>query len=259
MVVLRIGPAAVRAALAAALLLAAAACGQPSTSAPPGPAGPEAMLAGWQLTLPVAGSGGGAAVVNPAAVSPPWLTTGAGGLVFWAPVAGVTTPHSPHARTELDRLDDFAAGAEPRTLAATLTVSQVPAEVPEVIVGQIHGAAAISSVPFVMIFYGNGAVRAVVKQDQTGDTHTDVPLLTGVPLGTSFDYTITAGGDGTLGFTARSAGRTATGSSPVPAAFAGAPVRFQAGAYQQAPSSPTAAPDDGARVTFTALTAGATP
>ena len=234
------------------MVVVVAACAQPSA---PGPPGPEAVLAGWQLTLPVPGAGGGAAIVNPAAVSPPWLTTdAAGALVFWAPVAGVTTPHSPHARTELDRLDDFTAGGGSQTLTATVTVSQVPAEVPEVIVGQIHGAAAISSVPFVMIFYGNGAVRAVVKQEQSGDAHTDVPLLTGVPLGTSFDYTITDGGDGTLGFTARSAGRTATGSAPVPAAFAGAPVRFQAGAYQQAPSSPTAAPDDGARVTFSAIT-----
>lgn len=241
--------------LVAALLLAAA-CAQPSEPEPPAPV-PGAMLAGWQLTLPVPGSGSGAAIVSPAAVSPPWLTTDdTGGLVFWAPVAGVTTPNSEHARTELDRLDGFAAGGGPQSLAATVTVTQVPTEVPEVIVGQIHGAADISAVPFVMVFYGDGAVRAVVKQERSGNAHTDISLLTGVPLGTPFAYTITDNGDGSLAFTARSAGRTATGSQPVPAAFAGASVRFQAGAYQQAPSSATAAPDDGARVTFSAITAG---
>lgn len=253
----RSGPAGVRRAVLAAALLVAAACGQPASdpAGSSGSSGSAAMLAGWQLTLPVPGSGGGAAIVNPAAVTPPWLTTDTtGALVFWAPVAGVTTPHSPHARTELDRLDDFTAGGSPQTLSATVTVSQVPSEVPEVIVGQIHGAGTISSVPFVMLFYGNGAVRAVVKQEQSGNGHTDVPLLTGVPVGTAFDYTITDAGDGNLAFTAGSAGRTATGAAPIPAAFAGAPVRFQAGAYQQAPSSPAAAPDDGARVTFSAIT-----
>lgn len=251
----RHGPAGAGLSVLVAAQLLAAACAQPSAPEPPATV-PGAMLAGWQLTLPVPGSGGGAAIVSPAAVSPPWLTTDdIGGLVFWAPVAGVTTPNSEHARTELDRVEGFAAGAGPQTLAATVTVSQVPTEVPEVIVGQIHGAADISSVPFVMIFYGNGAVRAVVKQEQSGDAHTDVPLLTGVPLGTSFDYTITDVGDGSLAFTAGSAGRTVTGNAPVPAAFAGTSVRFQAGAYQQAPSSATAAPDDGARVTFSAITA----
>jgi len=215
------------------------------------------MLAGWQLTLPVAGSGGGAAIVKPAAVSPPWLTSDdAGHLVFWAPVSGVTTPNSEHARTELDRVDGFAAGSGGQTLTASVTVSQVPTTVPEVIVGQIHGAGDLSSVPFVMLFYAAGTVRGVVKQERSGDAHTDLPLLSDVPLGASFDYSISDDGDGSVTVTAGYGGRTPTASAPVPAAFAGASVRFQAGSYQQAPSSATAAPDDGARVTFSALGVG---
>jgi hypothetical protein len=215
-----------------------------------------ALLAGWQLTLPVAGADGGAAVVRPAGVTPPWLTADdAGHLVFWAPVTGVTTPNSAHARTELDRLDGFAAGGAAVTMTASVTVSQVPTAVPEVIVGQIHGAGDISSVPFVMVFYAAGAVRAVVKQERSGEAHTDLPLLPDVPLGAPFDYSISDGGDGTLTVTATHGGRTQTATAPVPAAFAGASVRFQAGAYQQAPSATAAAgPDDGARVTFSALT-----
>ena len=90
---------------------AAHAAGRPATGPGPG----AAQLAGWKLTLPTVGKNGNAAMVNPARVSPPWLTTDAGGnLVFWAPVGGATTAHSEHARTELDSLQDFPAGAGPQ-------------------------------------------------------------------------------------------------------------------------------------------------
>jgi hypothetical protein len=251
--------------LGAALLVALAACSGPSTPAPspPASAGPvppavAAMLDGWQVTLPVPGSKGGAEVVKPATLVPPWLTADESGhLVFWAPVNGVTTKNSEHARTELGRLENFAAGSGRHTMTASVTVAQVPTEVPEVIIGQIHGAADISAVPFVMLYYTDGALKAVVKQEQSGNAHTNLPLLDGVPVGASFDYSITDGGDGTLTVTATYQGKTVSGSAPLPAAFAGATVRFQAGAYQQAPSgSGTAAADDGARVTFSAIDVG---
>jgi hypothetical protein len=251
--------------LVAALLVVLASCAGPSAPAPsapapsvPAPPAVAAMLDGWQLTLPVPGSKGDAEIVDPAALSPPWLTADSSDhLVFWAPVNGVTTKNSEHARTELDRLENFTAGTGPQTLTASVTVAQVPTEVPEVIIGQIHGAGDISSVPFVMMFYDDGAVKAVVKQEQSGDAHTDLPLLPSVPLGAPFDYSITDGGDGTITVTATYEGKTVSGSAPVPAAFAGTSVRFQAGAYQQAPSAGgTAAPDDGARVTFSAIGVG---
>jgi hypothetical protein len=247
-------------ALGVALLVAVSSCSTPSTPAPPapGPAPTEGPLVGWQLTLPVPNSKGGADVVKPARVSPPWLTTDAsGGLVFWAPVNGVTTPNSPHARTELGRMEQFAAGTGPHTLTASVTVAQVPTEVPSVIIGQIHGAGDISSVPFVMLFYTGGALKVVVKQEQSSEAKNSYPLLTGVPLGTRFDYGISQNADGSLTFTASHNGQNASANAPVPAAFAGASVRFQAGAYQQASSTDgTAAADDGARVTFSSITVG---
>ena len=82
-----------------------------------------------------------------------------------------------------------------------------------------------------------------------------LPLLTDVPLGTPFTYSISDDGNGTLTFTATADGRTASGTATVPAAFNGAPVRFQAGDYQQAESKGGGA-DDGARVTFHALGIG---
>ena len=123
--------------LGAALLVALASCAGPSapTPAAPTPAAPvppavAAMLDGWQLTLPVPGSKGDAEIVKPAAVSPPWLTAdGSGHLVFFAPVNGVTTKHSEHARTELVRRPP-SRPARVRSLTATVTVAQVPTEVP---------------------------------------------------------------------------------------------------------------------------------
>ena len=224
-------------------------------AAPAVPTGPV-TLSGWKLTLPVAGRKGDAETVDPAAVSPPWLVAdGRGGFTMWAPVAGVTTPNSGHARTELDSLSPFLAGVGNHVLAASVTVAQLPRAHPDVIIGQIHGSDAISSVPFVMLHDDNGKIDVVVKQQQSGPSGVTVPLLSEVPLGTRFAFSISDDGNGTLTFTATAGGRTATGTAAVPAPFNGAPVRFQAGDYQQAEAggAPT---DDGARVTFHALGTG---
>jgi Alginate lyase len=230
-----------------------------STTPPvPQPVNGPVTLSGWKLTLPVAGKKGAAAGVNPAAPMPPYLVAESNGtLTLWAPVAGSTTPNSSHTRTELDSLTSFSAGAERHVLTATVTVSQLPQDEPDVIVGQIHGADDISSIPYVMLHYSDGAIGVVVKQKQSGSTSGKYPLLDNVPLGTSFRFTISDNGDGGLTFTATSGGRTATANAPVPPAFSGESVRFQAGAYQQADSTNGgASPDDGARLTFQELTVG---
>ena len=213
-------------------------------------------LAGWKLTLPTANDKGDAASVDPAQVTPPYLTTDpAGALVFWAPVEGATTKNSDHARTELNNLTNFPAGTARHELKASVTVDQVPAGTPDVIIAQIHGADDISSVPFVMLHWRDGELRVVVKQERTGSAAKSYPL-TNVPLGTRFDIGIADNGDGTMTFTANVNGDNPEATAPVPPAFTGATVRFQAGAYQQAESAgATAGPDDGAKVTFASLTA----
>lgn len=221
----------------------------------PLPTGPV-TLTDWQLTLPIAGRKGDAAIVNPAAPTPPWLTAGADNSVtLWAPVTGTTTPNSTHARTELDNHTPFLAGVGRHVLTATLAVTQLPTERPDVIVGQIHGSDPISSIPFVLLHDENGTIGVDVKQARTGTAATQLPLLDNVALGTLFGYTITDNGDNTMTFTATSSGHTATATTPIPPPFVGAPVRFQAGAYQQADSTTGGSgPNDGARVTFHALT-----
>ena len=228
----------------------------PGTAEPPALPGGPMTLAGWKLTLPVAGRKGDAATLDPAAISPPWLVAdGSGGFTLWAPVAGVTTPNSDHSRTELDSLSPFLAGVGKHVLTAAVTVAQLPRARPDVILGQIHGSDAISSVPFVMLHDEGGTIDVVVKQQRTGPDGTTVPLLSGVPLGTPFTYSISDDGNGTLTFTAAANGRTASATAAMPAAFNGAPVRFQAGDYQQAETK-GGATDDGARVTFHALGIG---
>ena len=101
----------------------------------------------------------------------------------------------------------------------------------------------------------NGQIGVAVKQARTGSDSTNLPLLDKVPLNTLFGYTITDNGDDTMTFAATSDGHTATATARIPPTFIGAPVRFQAGDYQQADSTTGGSgPDDGARVTFHALT-----
>jgi Alginate lyase len=240
--------------VAVALVLASCSSA-PKPQAPAPSPSVNVPLDGWQLTLPVEDpDSGGADTVNPARISPPWLTQTETGMTFWAPVEGATTPNSSHARTELVSKDSFSAGTDAHTLTASLAVTQLPSENPDVILGQIHGAGDIKSVPYVMLHYFDGAIKVVVKQAQEGDASMTYPLADDVPLSTPFTFHISDNGNGSLTFALDADGHTTSATSPVPPAFTGADVRFQVGAYQQAESTGDSNADDGARVTFTAIT-----
>ena len=202
------------------------------------------------VTLPVEGKSGNAAIIDPAAITEPWLTEGPdGGLTFWAPATGATTKNSDHPRTELDSHNTFSAATSgPHTLKASLAVSQVPVDSKDIIIGQIHGADDISSVPFVMLHYRDEEIRVVVKQKQSGQEAQSFSLLTGVPLNERFDFTLSDTGDGTMVFGASYAGNTQQITAPVPDAFRGETVRFQVGDYQQADVAQ--GENDGSRVTY---------
>jgi hypothetical protein len=229
--------------------------GRTGPSATPIPAAPApgpadgVVLSGWKLTVPVENEKGSATTIEPAVPSAPWLTPSpGGGLTFWAPTTGATTKHSEHPRTELDSLTNFTAGRGVHTLAASVTLVQGPRDGRGIILGQIHGAAGISSVPYVMLRYQDGVVRVVVKQLQHGKTLINYPLLDHVGLNTRFNFSLTDRGDGSMAFTTTLDGRSRQVVAPVPAQFQGATVRFQAGDYQQANDS--AGAQDGGRVIF---------
>jgi hypothetical protein len=235
----------------------------PSTSSSPGPTptlSAEAGfvdMTGWKLTLPSAGKDGDAAILEPAKLSPPWLTQDAGGgLTFWAPVTGATTANSDHPRTELDSLHNFQVGRGRHALLASVSVTQVPTKKQDVIIGQLHGADDISSVAFVMLHYTGGSIKVVVKKSEDGSDATTYPLLTGVPLSVRFDYSIRDNGNGSLTLGARYGDKVASVDVRIPDDFKDATVRFQAGAYQLGKATKQAALDDGARVTFFGLSEG---
>jgi hypothetical protein len=221
---------------------------RPPNAAPP--ALETVNLQAWKLTLPEEGKSGNAAIVEPAAPAPPWLTTNPdGSLSFWAPADGATTKNSDHPRTELNSLNNFpAATSGPHTLKASLTVNQVPGDTQDIILGQIHGADDISSVPYVMLHYRAGEIRVVVKQKRKGSESQSYPLLTGVPLNQRFDFTLSDLGNGTMTFAASYDGNTQQATSPVPDPFRDETVRFQVGCYQQAEDPKS--DQDGGRVTF---------
>jgi hypothetical protein len=220
-----------------------------ASATPPSPQPVGISLDGWKLSIPEENDDGDATTIEPAALKAPWLSaTPDGGLMFWAPASGATTKNSENPRTELDSLTNFAAGTGPHTLAASVTLLQVPQDGGGIILGQIHGAGDISSVPYVMLRFQDGQVKVVVKQVKDGNAHVNYPLLDNVGLNSRFDFTITDLGNGSLAFSASHDGDTRQVEAPVPAQFKGQTVRFQAGDYQQA-DSPGGA-QDGGRVIF---------
>jgi hypothetical protein len=206
-------------------------------------------LAGWKLSIPVENPDGNATTVDPAEVSPPWLTVDdRGALVFWAPAEGATTKNSTHPRTELSSVDTFRSGRDRRTLRASIEVRQEPADGEGVIVAQIHGAKDIVSVPYVMVQLRRGALEVVVKRERTGNDAVTHQLLDAVLLGDRIEMEIADTGDGSMRFAAAVGRRSLTRTAPVPPAFEGAPVRFQAGAYLRVKYP--AGPQDGGCVVF---------
>ena len=226
----------------------------PATPAAPPPLAPLSPpgidLSGWKLSIPEENDDGDAASIVPATVKAPWLTPAQeGGLLFWAPTSGATTKNSDHPRTELQSLSYFQAGSGVHALSASLTLLQLPRDGGGIIVGQIHGADAISSIPYVMLRVQDNKLRVVVKQVGKGKKLINYPLLDNVGLNSPLDYTITDLGNGSMTFSATYAGQTRQTTAPVPAKFLGKTVRFQAGDYQQAKDS-SGGPQDGGRVLF---------
>jgi hypothetical protein len=215
-------------------------------------------LSGWKLTLPVNSSGGqsgAATTVNPAVVTPPWLTRNSDGtLTFWAPTKGATTPNSAHPRTELVRTTDVTAGSGNHTMSTDVTMQQLPAGSNDIIIGQIHGSGSNSSVPLLMLHYTSGRIWVAVRNNPTVSGSQTATLLTGVPMNQPISFHITANGTNlTSSVTVTSTGQSASHTNALNSSFNGMAVRWQVGDYQQtnANSSSTA----GGRLTINYLSA----
>lgn len=217
-------------------------------------------LSRWELQEPV-GTAGVPTTVSPAALEGPdgfqdsyfFTDPTDGALTFWDPENGVTTPDSSYPRSELREMNADGSPANwpisgTNTLSAAVAVTQVP---DHVCVGQIHlgtaiqaGLAASTKPLLELYYYATGDIQLGIENDPTGGQTSH--LITNVPLGTKFSYTVQLTGDGTI--TLGINGATTTFAMPV--SFNGYGQYFKAGDYDQ-----TAGTDAtiGATVKFYAL------
>lgn len=207
----------------------------------------------WELQLPV-GSAGDPTTILPSQLEGSsgfqdsyfYTNSTDGGMQFWDPENGVTTPNSSYSRSELREMTSsgaaanwFAAGTT-NTLTARLRVIQVPNHV---CVGQIHLGSGGSTKPLLELFYyANGNIEMAIEQTPAGGN--EIQYLVGnVPLGTTFGYTIGLS-NSTISLVINSgATQTWTASST----FNGYGMYFKAGDYDQSSGSSSTV---GAKVEF---------
>jgi len=215
----------------------------------PGISSPDSVLnlTSWTLTLPINSNGleqeGTKCIsitnqaLNAGYTSKYFYVSADTGITFWCPIDGATTSPgvgSDHPRTELVEITNRALG-QYASLSAIAAVKQYPSKTNDIIIGQIHGGAAFSYAPFVMLHATAGNIIAYVKGDTTGNAGTTkYTLLQNVNIGAKVSYSI-ASDSTTIYFTASCPGATGTGkwSTPIPPTWAGLPVRFSAGDYVQ--------------------------
>lgn len=214
----------------------------------------------WELQEPV-GAAGAPTTISAAALEGPggfrdsyFFTDPAdGAMTFWDPENGVTTADSSYPRSELREMNADGSTANwpisgTNILSATVAVTEVP---DHVCVGQIHlgtaieaGLAASTKPLLELYYYATGDIQLGIENDPTGGQ--TAHLITNVPLGTKFSYTVQLTGDGTIALGIDGATTTFT----MPASFNGYGQYFKAGDYDQ-----TAGTDAtiGATVKFYAL------
>jgi hypothetical protein len=168
-------------------------------------------------------------------------------MTFWDPEAGVTTPNSSYARSELREMNSNGSAADwslsgNHTLSATLRIVSVTKNV---CVGQVHlGSGGSSTKPLLELYYhSNGDIVLGTENSPSGGqtTHT----VGHVSLGTQWSYVINVTGN--------KINLTVNGSKTsysIPTSFNAYKQYFKAGDYNQSSSSSTS---NGAKVKFYAL------
>jgi hypothetical protein len=213
-------------------------------------------LSVWSLQLPI-GSPGSPTTIAPAQLKGAsgytnpsyfWTDKNDGSMTFWDPEAGVTTPNSNYARTELREMNSNGSAADwslsgTHKLTATLRIVSVTKNV---CVGQIHlGSGGSSTKPLLELYYApNGNITLGTENSPDGGQ--TLHSVGHVALGTQWSYVIAIVG-GKINLTIN--GTTTTYS--IPSSFNAYHQYFKAGDYNQSSSSSTS---NGAKVKFYALT-----
>ncbi|GHJ43086.1 hypothetical protein Cs7R123_04280 [Catellatospora sp. TT07R-123] len=212
-------------------------------------------LSVWSLQLPI-GSPGSPTTIPPAQLKGPtgyanptyfWTDKNDGSMTFWDPEAGVTTPNSNYARTELREMNPNGSAADwaltgTHRLSARLRVVSVTKNV---CVGQVHlGSGGTSTKPLLELYYApNGNITLGTENSPDGGQ--TLHPVGNVPLGTQWSYVIAISG-GSINLTINGS----TTSYPIPSSFNQYHQYFKAGDYNQSSSTSTS---NGAKVKFYAL------
>lgn len=213
-------------------------------------------LSVWELQLPI-GSPGSPATIGPSQLKGPggytnpayfWTDKNDGSMTFWDPEAGVSTPNSHYARSELREMNANGSAADwslsgTHTLSARLRVVSVTSNV---CVGQIHlGSGGSSTKPLLELYYhANGDVVLGLENSPSGGQ--TLHTLATVAMGTQWSYVIAVVG-GRIQVTVN--GNTTT--YPIASGFTAYHQYFKAGDYNQSSSGSTS---KGAKVKFYSLT-----
>jgi hypothetical protein len=199
---------------------------------------------------------------------PYFYTATDGAMTFYVPVKGsVTTSGSKYPRSELREMQpggiakavwDIAAGTH--TLSATLKVVHMA---DHAAIGQIHTGATLpgktlsTTIPICELFYGeNGDLRLGLESAYDGSMggYSSMPIITNVPLGQVFSYTIMVNSTGTLTITI-----TTQDSAPasivrtIHSSFFEMGHYFKAGNYLQIAPSTAAYSNESSTVSFYSL------
>jgi hypothetical protein len=212
-------------------------------------------LSVWSLQLPI-GSPGSPTTIAPAQLNGAdgytnpsyfWTDKNDGSMTFWDPEAGVTTPNSNYARTELREMNPNGSAADwaltgTHTLSATLRIVSVTKSV---CVGQIHvGSGGSSTKPLLELYYAPNGDITLGTEKSTAGGQTRHPVGN-VALGRPWSYVIAVVG-GKMQLTVDGA----TTTYPIPPSFNAYRQYFKAGDYNQSSSTSTS---KGAKVKFYAL------
>jgi hypothetical protein len=213
-------------------------------------------LSVWSLQLPI-GSPGAPTTIQPAQLKGAtgytnpayfWTDKNDGSMTFWDPEAGVTTPNSNFARTELREMNANGSAAD-WTLAGTHRLSatlRIVSVTKSVCVGQVHlGSGGTSTKPLLELYYASNGDIALGTENSPAGGQTRHPVGH-VALGTQWSYVIAISG-GRINLTINAT----TTSYAIPSSFNQYRQYFKAGDYNQSSSSSTT---NGAKVKFYALT-----
>jgi hypothetical protein len=212
-------------------------------------------LSQFQLTLPI-GTGGVPTVVSTAQLEAGFTNTyfklnSSNHLVFTAPSNGDATDTPGHTRSELH---EFYTGPNAATsgcwtsalggtLTATAYIEAVSADSDEATIGQIHAS---GSNPFVLLIYrpASKVVALDLYPTPGSAVKQETVIKKGVALDTQLAYTL-AFHNGLVVATVN--GQTVTVAAG--STWASSPVRFDLGAYSEAPNTGNPAGDK-TEVTF---------